>query len=402
MRRTSYILRAVCVFYLIGVCTESVLACTCSGSYGLNAWDIAHREEQGATAIFEGTPARFELQWKLLSAKEGALIPAGDFGNPDGWASMVITFRVQRSYRGDLGAEVRLRTGLGGGDCGAQYLAGFSYLVYAYGGPDRLGVSMCSPGGWIDGGEVAANLRYLRHQRPTPGDLKPITRWGDPGYADERKRRDLEERYAAATGKICGKMIGRIQGSESLRWVSFLSTQGYSPFWRDYSVLEKDDSFCSPILAPGKYYLYFGGDWSSSSAAQYYPGVNTIEQAQAIEIGAGQTKSDIELHLREESSYSVHGFLFTDQKPDFKGVIPQDGVTVMLVRSDGDQHVWYRTTAKFFVARAGYFSFENVVPGHYLAYVMAPGTGWMMRKKSFDVTSHMKFISLDLVHGPSK
>jgi hypothetical protein len=52
-------------------------ACKCSsGFYGKNRWELAKEEEKGSAVIFEGMPERFDLQWNLLNAKVGELIPA--------------------------------------------------------------------------------------------------------------------------------------------------------------------------------------------------------------------------------------------------------------------------------------------------------------------------------------
>lgn len=54
--------------------------------------------------------------------------------------------------------------------------------------------------------------------------------------------------------------------------------------------------------------------------------------------------------------------------------------------------------ATFVLPRLGYFKFEDVVPGHYAACVLA-GPGWLTKKAEVDETKRMKFFSLDLVPG---
>jgi hypothetical protein len=39
-----------------------------------------------------------------------------------------------------------------------------------------------------------------------------------------------------------------------------------------------------------------------------------------------------------------------------------------------------------------------VLPGHYITFVSVPGEGWNTEKQEVTVTTHMKFISLKLVH----
>jgi hypothetical protein len=360
---------------------------------------------QNSAVIFEGTPVRFEVKWRLLSAKDGELIPADFFsskslGDDPG---MVVTFRVQRVYKGNLGSEVQVHTGTGGGDCGATYATGLNYLVYGYGSsPDQLAVSMCSPGGWIGSNEVATDLRYLRRERPISAELAPILRWNDPGADKQREQAKLtakeeHKRLTAATGRICGALTRRSAKDDFGGTVAFLSTQGYSVGEYPQALLKEDGSFCSPDLGPGKYYLYFVRRWQSPATALYYPGVTDVAKATAIEVAAGQTVSNITFKIQERSSHSVRGFVSAEQKLDFRSNVLSE-VMVLLIRTDGGRAVWYSEKATFFLPKLGYFAFDDVVPGHYAACVLAPGPGWLTRKVDVNVTTHMKLISLDLVH----
>lgn len=68
-----------------------------------------------------------------------------------------MTFRVQKKYKGELGPKVQVSTGLGGGECRAQFITGLTYLVFSAGPSlDKRGVSICSPGGWIRSSDVEA------------------------------------------------------------------------------------------------------------------------------------------------------------------------------------------------------------------------------------------------------
>jgi hypothetical protein len=207
--RLRFLLRLAAIACLVTIAAGQVFACKCGSSFhGKNALEVAKLEAQGSTTIFEGTPEHIELQWSLLNTKEGDHIPANLTGgviNRD--PRMVVTFRVQRAYKGDLGAEVQVSTGLGGGDCGAVFAPGLTYLVYA-GGPSlsELSVSRCSPGGWIGNSEVATDPRYLRNERPASGDLAPYRPWTMQESAEQmqQRERDFEEfkkRYAALPGR---------------------------------------------------------------------------------------------------------------------------------------------------------------------------------------------------------
>lgn len=314
---------------------------------------------------------------------------------------MVVTFHVAKIYKGTLGAEVQLHTGLGGGDCGATYMPGLNYLVYA-GGPivNQLSVSMCSPGGWLEGAETATDLRYLRKERPIATDLAPVLHWSQAGWdqqEEEQQRRFAESRkkVEAATGKICGTLVHADPKDNGEGTIAFLSTLGYSPNSPDFAELKEDGSFCSRNLGPGKYYLYFVRHDDHVVSAVYYPGGTDVAKAAPVEVKAGQTQSNIVFHVPTQPSYSVHGFISADDKSAFDSDLSK--ISIGLVRSDGDRRVWYAAKTQFrLVPKLGYFKFENVIPGRYFVSVQT-GACWMSRKVVVDVTTHSKFVSVDLV-----
>jgi hypothetical protein len=383
-----------------------VSACSCSDPlHGKTRWELARLEQEGSTVIFEGTPERFELQWSLLKAKEGELIPVeSQFEKPGEGPRMLVTFRVQKSYKGDLGTEIQINTGLGGGDCGVVYSPGLTYLVFAgrsiAGG---LWVSICSPGGWVESSGVATELRYLRKRHPTAADL--VTVWPltvEQYAAQEKKRhRDYEEfqkRYAAVTGKICGKVTAEKAKDENAGVLSFLSSTGYSPGEHPRVSINPDGSFCSMPLGPGKYYLYFTrGSEEGPTSAVYYPGVSDKNQATVVEANAGQTRSDILFIVPTQKGYSVRGIISTNDKSG----LDARSVYVSLVRRDVPSPFPQKTIdfrGLFLLPKTKYFEFENVLPGHYVACVSVLGQGWYTHKEEVTVTTHMKFISLKLVH----
>lgn len=89
-------------------------ACKCSSGFnGKNRWELAKEEEKGSAVIFEGMPKRFDLEWNLLNAKVGQLIPAENpAAKPDKWPRMFVTFQVTRLYKGTLEPKIQLSTGL--------------------------------------------------------------------------------------------------------------------------------------------------------------------------------------------------------------------------------------------------------------------------------------------------
>ena len=251
-------------------------------------------------------------------------------------------------------------------------MPGLTYLVYAYGtAPGDLWVGMCSPGGWVSNTRVATNLRYLRNERPTAGDLAPLDLRTSRRYWEE-----MNGRWVAASGKICGTVSSENPKDLGDGTVSFLSTQGYSPF--------DIPTGSAPDRKPG--------------TAAYYPGVADRASATAVQVGAGQTRSNIQFRVPPQAAYSVRGFVSTNDKSG----LTANSVSVVLLPSDGPRRGSYRQTidfrGSFPFPKVKYFSFAEVPPGRYVAYVDVAGQGWYTKKVDVSVTTHMKLLYLELVH----
>jgi hypothetical protein len=239
--------------------TGQVSACQCGASFhGKNNWEIAKLEEKGSAVIFEGTPLRFETQWRLLGTSDGEWIPATNpFAGPNEWPRMLVTFRVEKAYKGDFGPEIQVKTGLGGGDCAAVFATGVNYLVFgSRSAAGDLVVSMCSPGGWMGSSAAATELRYLRKESPVAKDLVPPRPWTSDEYAAQEGQRQREfeqsvKRYAAVTGKICGTVAADETTDKNSGILSFLSTAGYSPVEHPWPTSIRTAPFAHRNWAPG-------------------------------------------------------------------------------------------------------------------------------------------------------
>jgi hypothetical protein len=407
--RLQFAFRLGAIALLAAIASGQAFACQCSNTsvYEKTGWEVAKLETERSATIFEGTPERFELNWSVLRAKEGELIPTETEGpNPNEWPGMIVTFRVQRAYKGDLGPEIKIKTGLGGGDCGAVFASGLTYLVFAWKSPaGDLGVNMCSPGDWIGGNSAAVELRYLRNEHPISSDLTPRRRWNAKEYAAQegKRRRDSEEfskRYAAVTGEICGKVASEKTKDEDTGIVSFLSTAGFSPAAHPTAYVGSDGSFCSGRLGPGKYYLYFTrGSEKGLTSAVYYPGVGEKGKATILEVNAGQAQSGITFKVPVQETYSVRGVLSIYDSSRvgahvaYVTLVSLDGGSL---RAQHQQRIDFEGSSA--LPKVKYFDLEHVLPGRYTAYVSGLGQGWYTRKEEVVVRNHMKFISLELVH----
>jgi hypothetical protein len=95
---------------------------------------------------------------------------------------------------------------------------------------------------------------------------------------------------------------------------------------------------------------------------------------------------------------SVRGFISTNDK---SGLSAND-VSVALVNLDSYRLISYQQTIDFQgllpLPKVKYFNFENVVPGHYIAYASVFSQGWFTKTVEVTVSTQMKFISMELVH----
>ena len=403
----SRLIRLSAFACMIAFAAQQAAACKCgSNIHAKNSWEQARLEAQAATVIFEGTPERREVRWSVLSEKEGELISADDpLQSATNWPRMIVTFQVRRAYKGDLGSEVKISTGFGGGDCGAGLPPGLTYLIYAKGSMSDLGISMCSPGGWIGNDNVATELRYLRHEPPISSDLEPIRHPKTSESPKEREQRqhryeEFEKRYAAVTGKICGTVTQERTGDKYPGFLVFLSSTGYSPVANPRAEIHQDGTFCSEALGPGKYYMFFTkASENRITSATYYPGVNTLREATAVEVSPRQTVTNVSFRIPGQKAHSVRGFISIGDKSELKS----KRVFIGLVRSDGgSREAWYSQSADFDsffpLPRVKYFAFDDVLPGDYIAFASVDGEGWFTKKVEVRVRTHTKLIFIELMH----
>jgi hypothetical protein len=144
----------------------------------------------------------------------------------------------------------KVRTGLGGGDCGFRFEVGKRYLVYAFADDSgRLSTGICSGTAMLQ--DSLANLSYLR---------------GDPIVA--------ERNTPIATGKLCGRVARA--GLDFSNTQILLLPIGNNPIPSDETEPAPDGSFCAAGVIPGRYYLVFmNGSEGSPTSFTFFPGVAT-------------------------------------------------------------------------------------------------------------------------------
>jgi hypothetical protein len=200
--------------------------------------------------------------------------------------------------------------------------------------------------------------------------------WSVKELAEQEKEnaRSFEEqtkRCSAATGTICGNVVVKDPKGVEFGLLSFLSIKGYSPVPFAHPTVDTraGGAFCSSELAPGKYDLYFmrySGDELVSSV--YYPGVGDRTQAKTIEISAGTNQSGIIFDVPAQKTYSVRGFISTN---DSSG-LTSGNVSVTLTKTDGlpfpSPYVEAIDFQSLFpLPKVKCFHFDNVLPGRYIA-----------------------------------
>ena len=127
---------------------------------------------------------------------------------------------------------------------------------------------------------------------------------------------------------------------------------------------DEDGYFRIGNLQPGTYYLYSNGFSRLSAATDevfspaYYPGVNDVAGASAIEVRAGST-SVADLTLRKEKAYRVSGVV--------TGLLPNQMAQVQLLGPDGD-HIPVQSLAR---GDTNTFELRRVPAGSYTLKVFA-------------------------------
>jgi hypothetical protein len=349
------------------------------------------------------------VDWSLLDAlmglKDGDLLPVPNMNK--NYPHIIVTFRVDKSYKGDVGAEIKLRTGLGGGDCGAIFSPGLIYLVYGAGPLNGLQVDGCSPGGWIEDSTTAVNLRYLRKQPPLAVDLATNQNRIMTESEEQKSQRmadwqDRQKRYEAATGTVCGKVSPGNHTATDWARVLFFYMGGHSPVSYPQARVKEDGSYCSDRLGPGRYFVYLqrSSDRGVTSAS-YYPGTSDRAKATPIEVVAGHTQADVNFAVPKNNTYSVYGSITANDR----SALVEKNVEVHLIRLDGTEREWFTQTIDFGptfpLSATKFLDFDNVPPGRYIAFASTSGTGWFTNSVDVTVSNHMKFISLKLEHKDS-
>jgi hypothetical protein len=330
---------------------------------------IAEWGAKGKEAIFEGKVEGADLRWKLLEAAVGEVVPADiEKESPE----MEVSFDVLRTYRGAEGKHVRVRTGLGGGDCGFDFEIGETYLVFAYkDGSSGLSTGICSSTALLE--ESQSNLAYLRGESQVP--------------EDEQKKK------ATQTGAICGHLVldnpaGAADGQILLFRVG---NKSLVPF--DEIEPGADGAFCAGDLRPGKYLLVFRhGPDESPNLLAFFPGVIKPSEATEVEVAPGERVGHLLFKVPSRQTYMVSGKILAFNKSK-----RQAEPKVMLLSAADRFLLALGYSAD--VATDGTFMFPQVLPGKYWTVVTIDSNGttkWSTRKAEVNVDGDVTGLNLEL------
>jgi len=354
--------------FSMAITPASVLACTCAHPPppGPNGAPIpVERAPDKDEAIFEGTVASARLKGSLVDAKVGELISADIDQDPP---YMLVAFNVSRSYAGQQGKSVELKTGMGGGDCGYPFEVGKQYLVYAW--KDESGLlstGICSGTGLLE--DRKADIASLR---------------GDPVVSP-----DPEHQFLAPT-RLCGHVVKSNSASENR--LLLIGVGDKSPVPSDEAEVNDDGSFCAMNVSPGEYYLlYVGGTEEAPTSFAFFPGTTKLSEAKAIAVERGQQVENLLLKVPFQPLYSVSGTL-----ADFDKSNAELQPKVLLFNAE---QVFVGLIYRQDLSPNGSFKFPHVLPGKYWAIVIVDAddnSKWFTTKVAVDVDNNVSGLSLTL------
>jgi hypothetical protein len=331
---------------------------------------LAEWRANRSDAIFEGRVESVDLKWSVIEAKVGALIPADieDDNSPE----MQVSFDVSRSYRGEQQKNIRIRTGVGGGDCGFDFQVGEQYLVYAFADESgKLSTGICSGTALLD--ERKADVSYLR---------------GEPVVSE-----NVVRNRNATTGKLCGRVLPAGLDFADSR-IFLLRVGNKRPIPSDEAEVNRDGSFCANDVIPGKYYLLFmnRADDSPTSSFVFFPGVTKFSDAEPMTVTSGQVNSNLVFNVPTQPTFSVSGTVLVPNK----AAMPEQSKVILL---SADPLSFLQAYSQD-IAPNGSFEFSQVLPGKYWAFVVTDSDGaskWLTRKVEVIVDVRTTNLSLELI-----
>jgi len=269
-----------------------------------------------------------------------------------------VTFRIAKVYRGSVGSEATIVTGLGTSDCGYPFEEGNRYLVYATLLDDgAFFTSICAGTSSFD--QAAPAIRFLEGEKPSADDLLSIA--------------DYHNKFVPLwTGTVCGHITGP-EGKPFPHAIVEMSEarQDSTPgkYAADEDLSTSDGAFCIKHAEPGKYLLTAQDSHVDEGYRYmgYYPGVTTHAAAVPVEIEAGKTISNVDFKLARQPLYLIRISVKTTDGTTFS---PKDRLRVRVDSPDRDR-LAYKIDS--YVDDDGSRTFAGIPPGpHSVAAYFVP------------------------------
>jgi hypothetical protein len=129
----------LCAIFFCAV--QLAYACTCAYQDPSPSSKLVKNEKARVTAVFLGEvisviPKYDKSTTGLPVIGNRIMLPVFDKNE--------ITFRVDKSWKGETVSEIKISTGVGGSDCGYVFTTGKKYLVYAAEKDGSIWVNSCS------------------------------------------------------------------------------------------------------------------------------------------------------------------------------------------------------------------------------------------------------------------
>jgi len=371
-------------------------ACTCGGP------GAPCEAFGGSAAVFVGTVTDIRRAPRKTSAE----------GEELEWGMRTVKFSVEEAFSGVEGSEAQVSTGLGGGDCGYNFVRGTSYVVYAYrmsgGDGRRLGTGICTRTRPTLG--ASEDLAYLRglagapagvtvygvverqpNPAPTPvhtggerrkAELEGMSITVEGGGTRREARTDAQGRYrltglSPGTYKVTlrlpdelttyqserevnvadrgcaavnfevsdnGRIGGRVLDAEGKAVprlnVAVVGAGGYKNVELDrysrHAQTDEEGRYRFEGLSPGRYLLGIHlafypqpDDPTNAYARTFYPGVARAEEAEVLELRAGEELNGRDLRLPPRRTESVirGRVVWTDGTPVANAAVSYSDVT---------------------------------------------------------------------------
>lgn len=353
------------------------MACSCvppppslTNDRAFAEWRIA-----GAQVVFEGVVEKIQVNGWPMKPVAGETVT---------FPKLSVTFSSVHLYKGQTSEQFVVETGLGGGDCGFNFVPGKSYLVFAWQEGQQLSTSICSGTEFL--ADAGAELRLLRGEAPTPED---VVDWRT------REQKNASEDLSLAH-QICGK-VSLPRGTKATSADLFFwpaDKNDLAIFRSDSAHSASDGSYCVGYLDPGRYLigaLQEAEDQTSLRYMSYYPGVAESSKAIGIEVGERGKTVRADFSLLPQHLYKLQGYL--RGAPDNS---PQS-ILVMLMSTVLDP---FHMSDPVELGPHGFFEFEEVPPGHYTVFAATEegeSVTFLSAGVEVDVNKNIDGLKLDYV-----